>query len=79
MWHCWYSCRREVYRKNLTILRVAWLSHTRYHDVLLWNDVIVDWSNVHTWFGTCSAPGARIPARGLVYPMFVSTWFGMSL
>ena len=32
-----------------------------------------------TWFGTCSALGARMRAHGLVYPLFVaqSTWFGM--
>ena len=32
-----------------------------------------------TWFGTCCVPGARMQARGLVYPPFVArtTWFGM--
>ena len=31
------------------------------------------------WFGTCCAPGARMRARGLVYPLFVArtTWFGL--
>ena len=45
----------------------------------MWNDVTVDWSSVYTWFGTCSAPGARMQARGLVYPLFVAQtmWFGM--
>ena len=32
-----------------------------------------------TWFGRCSAPGARMQARGLVYLMFVAQimWFGL--
>ena len=56
-----------------------WLSHIRYHGVILWNGVTVYWSSVGTRFGTCSAPGARMWARGLVYPMLVAqtTWFGM--
>ena len=31
------------------------------------------------WFGTCSAPGARMQTPGLVYPLSVAqvTWFGM--
>ena len=55
------------------------MSYIRCHGVLLWNDVTVDWSSVCTWFGTCSAPGARMLARGLVYPLFVAQtmWFGM--
>ena len=46
----------------------------------MWNDVTVGWSSVCTWFGACSAPGARMWACSLVYPMFVAqtTWFGMS-
>ena len=33
-----------------------------------------------TWFGICCAPGAKMQARGLVYPLFVArtTWFGVS-
>ena len=47
--------------------------------VLLWNSVAGDWSSVGTWFGTYCAPGARMHARGLVYPMPLArtTWFGM--
>ena len=65
--------KRDEYRKNL------WLSHIRYRGVLLWNDVIVDCLSVDKWFGTCSAPGARMRAHGLVYPLFVAltTWFDM--
>ena len=55
------------------------MSHIRCHRILLRNDVTVDWSSVCACFGTCSAPGARMRARGLVYPLFVTqtTWFGM--
>ena len=56
------------------------MSQIRYHGVLLWNDVEVDWLSVCTWFGTRIGPGARMWARGLVYPLFVAqnTWFGMA-
>ena len=56
------------------------MSHIRCHGVLLWNAVTVDWSSVCTFFRTCSAPGARMWACGLVYPLSVArtTWFGMS-
>ena len=57
---------------ELGYLKGTWLSHIRYHGALLWNDIIVDWSSVHMWFGICSAPGARMRARGLVYPLFVA-------
>ena len=55
------------------------MSHIRYHVVLLWNGVVGDWLSVGTWFGTCCVPGARMWARGLVYPLFVAqtTWFGI--
>ena len=56
------------------------LSHIRYHGVLLWNGVTFDWSSVGAGFGTCSAPGARTWACGLVCPsLFIAqtTWFGM--
>ena len=38
-----------------------------------------DWLSMGMWFSTCCAPGARMWARGLVYPLFVarSTLFGM--
>lgn len=51
--------------------------HIRYHDVLLWNEIIADWLDVDTWFGTLNSPGARMRARGLVCPLFVvqTTWF----
>lgn len=54
------------------------LSHIRYNGVLLWN-VNVDWSTVGTWFGICSALGARMQARGLVYLLFVAQimWLGL--
>ena len=31
------------------------------------------------WFGACIAPGARMQAPGLVYPLFVAqlTWLGI--
>ena len=47
--------------------------------LFVWNDVTVNWSRVGTWFGTCSAPGTRMRARGLVHSLFVAqtTWFGM--
>ena len=69
--------------KNITkgwLLIVAQLSHIRYHDILLRNDVVSDWLSVGTWFGKCCAPGARKWARDLVFPLFVSrtTWFGFS-
>ena len=55
------------------------LSHIRYHDILLQNDVTVDWLSVHTLFGTCCAPGVRMGACGLVYLLFVaqSMWCSM--
>ena len=58
---------------------MACLSHVRYHGVLLWNDVAVDWLSVGTWFGTFSAAGARMRTHGLVYPLFVAqtTFLGM--
>ena len=57
------------------------MSQIRYHGVLLWNDVEVDWSSVCTWFGTRIGPGVRMWAYGLVYPLFVAqiTWFGMPM
>ena len=42
--------------------------------------MLVDWSSVGTWFGTCSAPSTTMRACSLVYPLFVAqtTWFGTS-
>ena len=37
---------------------VSRLSHRRYHGVLLWNGVTIDWLSVDTWFGICSAHDA---------------------
>ena len=55
------------------------MSHITYHVVLLWNCAVGDWLSVDTWLGTCCAPGARMRAHGLVYPLFVAetTWFGL--
>ena len=52
----------------------------RYHGVLFWSDVTVDWLSVGMVFGVCSANGVRMQARGLVYPLFVAQCmrFGMS-
>ena len=51
----------------------------RYHGVLFWNDVTVDWLSVGTLFDTFIATGVRMRAHGLIYPLFVSQemWFGM--
>ena len=38
----WHSYKKEKFYKNLAIQKVACLSHIRYYDVLLWNDVRVD-------------------------------------
>ena len=37
------------------------------------------WSTVGKWFGICSALGARMQARGLVYLLFVAQimWLGL--
>ena len=53
--------------------------HIRYHGVLLWNEIIVDWLGVGTWFGTFHSHSARMWACGLVRPLFVvqTTWFGI--
>ena len=79
MWRCWRSCGKEENSENLAIQRISWLSRKRYHGVLLWNDAELDWLSVCTWFGTRIGRGARMRARGLVYPLFVAqtTWFGM--
>ena len=40
---------------------------------------LISWLHMSTWFGTFSAPGVRIRAGGLVYPLSVAQtmWFGM--
>ena len=55
------------------------MSHIRYHGVLLWNEIAVDWLSVAMWFGTCSCFGAGMQTRGLVRPLFVAktTWLGI--
>ena len=55
------------------------MSHIRYHGVLLWNGIAGDCLSLGKWVGKCCAPGARMRARGLVYPLFVAqtTQFGM--
>ena len=49
----------------------------KYHGVLLWNEIAVDWLRLAIWFGPFSCLGARMRARGLVCPLFVAkaTWF----
>ena len=47
----------------------------------MWNGVAGDWLSVGTWFDTRCAPGARMWASGLLYPLFVVqiTWFDMAM
>ena len=49
----------------------------KYHGVLLWNEIAVDWLRLAIWFGPFSCLGARMRARGLVCPLFVAkaTWY----
>ena len=49
------------------------MSHLRYHSVLYWNAVAVNWLSVGTWVNTSSAPDARISVRGLVYPSLLKS------
>ena len=58
---------------------MACLSHIRYHGVLLWNEIAVDWLSVAMWFGAFSRLSAGLRTRGLVLPLFVAktTWFGI--
>ena len=55
------------------------MSHIRYHGVLMWNEMAVDWFSVVMWFGTLSSLSVRMRARGLVSPLLVAqtTWFGI--
>ena len=55
------------------------MSHIRYHVVLLWNEIAVDWLSVVMWFGACSCLSEGMRTSGLVRPMFLAktTWFGI--
>ena len=63
--------------QELDHLKVPYLRHIRYHGVLLWNEIAVDWLSVTKWFGTYSCLGARMRTRGSACPLFVAktTWF----
>ena len=65
--------------QELGYLKVACLSHIRYHGVLLWNEIAVDLFSVAMWFGTCSCLAVEMPTRSLLRPLFVAktTWFGI--
>ena len=65
--------------QELRYLKVACLRQIRYHGVLLWNKIEVDWLTVTMWFGTYSCLGARLWTRGSACPLFVAktTWFGL--
>ena len=56
------------------------LSHIRYHGVLLWNEITVDWLSVGMSFGIFSSLGERMQAPGLVRSLFVlqTMWFWIS-
>ena len=60
------SLQKEEILQELGNLKVAYLSHIRYHGVLLWNEITVVWLSVAMWFGTYSCLGTRIQTRGLV-------------
>ena len=55
------------------------LSYIRYHGVLLWNEIAVDWLSVAMWFGACSCLSVGMRTRGLIHPLFEAktTWFGI--
>ena len=65
--------------REICYLKMECLSHIRYHGVLLWNEIAVDWLSVAMWFGACSCLTAGMRTRGLVRPLFVAktTWFGI--
>ena len=48
------------------------LTHVKYHGVLCWNEIAVDWLNMVMWFGTFSSLGARMLTRDLRRPLFVA-------
>ena len=64
--------------QELGYLKVACLSYIRYHGVLLWNEIAVDWLSVVMWFSACSCLGVGMRTRGLVRPLCVAktSWFG---
>ena len=64
--------------RELGYLKVGYLSHIRYHGVLLWNEIAVDWLSVAMWFGACSCLSTGMQTRDLVCPLFVAkaAWFG---
>ena len=63
---------------------MACLSYVKYHGVILWNEVAVDWLSVGIWFGTVQFSLVQFSwrenaTRGLVLLLFVAqtTWFGI--
>ena len=44
----------------------------RYHGVILWNEIAVDWLSVGMCFGTFSSLDPRMRTCGLVRPLFVA-------
>ena len=65
--------------QKLGYLKVACLSHIRYHGVLLWNEIAVDWLSVAMWFGECSSLSVGMGTRGLVRPLFGAKKVGFRL
>ena len=65
--------------QELSYLKVVYLRNIRYHGILLWNKIALDWLSVTKWFGTYSCLGTRMRTRGSAYPLFVAktTWFGI--
>ena len=59
--------QKEEKFQELGYLKMACLSHIRYHGFLLWNEIAVDWLSVAMWFGTCSCLGGN-----------ADTWFSTS-
>ena len=55
--------------RELGYLKVECLGHIRYHGVLLWNEIAVDWLSVAMWFGACSCLSAGMRTPGLVRPV----------
>ena len=71
--------QKEEKLREICYLKVECLSHIRYHGVLLWNEIAVDWLSVAMQFGACSCFSAGMRTRGLVRPPFMAktTWFGI--
>ena len=55
------------------------MRHRRYHSVLFWNEIAVDWLSVAMWFGAFSSLGVRMRTCSLVSPLFAAqtAWFGI--